>query len=526
MTPLHPPSPATENLATSNEPPLNSFQSLSDNLAQTKARLDIVSDRIEIMEDNLRVLHEERDRLTGFVATYKQILHPIRRLPENVLREIFRASTENGSGAMELYARQKGMVSVMDSLCPTNAPWTLSQVSRRWREVAVSYSSLWAFVAITFPGPQSTQPFLAGMGAQLSRQLRRSGSSTLTVALYSNHLLEATDPFLMTISSHSDRWSALRIDFPPKDLQTLGGFIRGAIPNLRKLYLRHPDSALFHPPDLEEMKAFEIAPKLFDFTISTQKSLALHLPIPWPQITRLRTIADCKATDKYSYHQKVPNLDAYYVHVSRPTTRNPAAFTTSFSLLTVHFSTTDTKCENGEFLLVNLNPTHLRDLRINAPVAKSLRIEIPASVGETLRNLCLRMDSLTSIEVATVFPSLPALESLSLCNVQGEVLSDLASLDITTGMMQFLPRLRDIGFYATKIKACHEPSLLRLLDNRFRHHPGSKAPTSTGKPLQNLRIHRNIPLQEATLHELEIMTSEGLQVDTSPADWIHFFPGF
>ncbi|KAL0581241.1 hypothetical protein V5O48_000829 [Marasmius crinis-equi] len=432
MTPIYPPSPVAESLANSNNPPLRSFQFFSDNLAQTQARLGLVTDRIAKMEDSLRLLHEERDRLDGFVATYKRILHPIRRLPEDVLREIFRASTDDGSGAMELTPKQKGMKLVKDSLSPTNTPWTLGQISHRWREAAVSYPSLWSSIAITFPSSETPKPFLSAMGAQLSRQLRRSGTSMLTIALYSTHLLEEDNPFLMTVSSHSDRWAVLRVVFPPENLHILGGFIRGAIPNLRKLHLRRPDSTSFNLAELKGINAFEVAPRLFDFTVSAQAGLA-HLPIPWSQITSLRT--SLQSTAKYSYLRNVPNLDAYFIHVARPAIREPAAFRTPFRLLAAVCA--GTHRGNAEFLLVNLNPTRLRDLRIEAPAVKGFRMEIPASVGNTLRHLCLRVDNLSSIEAERVFVSLPGLESLSLCNTRDEVLSDLANLDDITGRVRF-----------------------------------------------------------------------------------------
>ncbi|KAL0570491.1 hypothetical protein V5O48_011470 [Marasmius crinis-equi] len=524
---IQPPSAAAERLANSNEPPLDSSQDYENNLAQTQAHLKLVAAEIARMEKNLRVLQEKRDRLNGFVDTYKRILQPIRRLPEDVLREVFRMSTDDGSSHMDLFRSWKGVTTRTDSLSPHQTPWKLGQISHHWREVALSYSLLWSFVAIDFPDPRSTKRCLSGMGSQLVRQLQRSGRSKLTVSLHSDYLLDANDPFLMAICSHCDRWVALRARFSPQNLQSLGNFIRGAIPNLHRLYLRNANNQAYQPTELKSIAAFELAPGLRDVTIKAQCGLE-SLPIPWSQITLLRTPeAESETSAKYCYLRNMPNLHAFFVFITGLATRNYSAAPAPpfLRILTIH--SVSTSYEDIENVLARLNPHSLWELRISARLLPSFRAEIPAGVGKTLRLLCLKVQSLTSADAVRIFTSLPALESLSLCNIRNEGLSDLASRDPSTGKLRFLPRLLDLGLYASEATSCDVPALLRLLENRFRHGSGFDIPTNEGEvQLQSVRIHRNISLPESSLQQLEILVSEGLHVDTSPPDWVHLFPGF
>ncbi|KAF9268366.1 hypothetical protein L218DRAFT_821577, partial [Marasmius fiardii PR-910] len=97
------------------------------------------------LEETIHILVAERGHLEKVIRTYRGIVNPIRRLPEVVLREIFRACTDDGTKAMETF---RDYMSSGDSLDPTKAPWTLGQVCSLWREVVTSFSSLWSYITI------------------------------------------------------------------------------------------------------------------------------------------------------------------------------------------------------------------------------------------------------------------------------------------------------------------------------------------------------------------------------------------
>ncbi|KAL0575907.1 hypothetical protein V5O48_006080 [Marasmius crinis-equi] len=470
------------------------------------------------MEENIRVLSAERDRLGGFVDTYKRILNPVRRLPGDVMREIFLASLDPGK---EVYpgANQH------DSLSPKKMPWTLGQVSRRWREAALSCPSLWSFIGIEFPEIELTRAWSEGMGAQLGRQLRRSGTSMLSISLHSMHHWDAQafSLLLTAICSHSSRWETLRVNLDLPQLHSLGTFIEGELPNLRRLRLSF--ERRLSSLQLATINVFDIAPKLYDITIPATNGLE-RLPIPWSQITQFRSLTPAiPEMANYSFLQTPPRLTSLFIRASvfDPTTTE--VILPSLRVLTIDVL----GLRNTSFverLLGRINGPNLQELRVNASNVQSFQIVIPLRVGQTLRSFCLGGRNLGAVDWTLLFRSMPVLESLSLCEGWWRILHNLGIRNSSSGRLELLPRLRDIGLYTnSRSPILDEHSLFYLLESRFDQYDAS---TGTNElRLQKVRIHcPNVLLQGNILQRLEAMASRGLQIDISPKDWTDFFPGF
>ncbi|KAL0570494.1 hypothetical protein V5O48_011473, partial [Marasmius crinis-equi] len=509
MKPIQAP-PVAENLVDSNEPPLHTFQHLTDKLNEARSRLEFVKDEVARMEQNIRVFSEERDRLEGFVATYKRVLNPVRRLPDEVLRGIFWACVDDEDLRIELYLKLKGLDFDPDSLSPKGMSWTLGQVSHCWREVALSYPSLWSSVDIKFPPSGSSKEIFHKMAAQLVRQLRRSETSMLSVTLNSTHTLDNSNSLLLAICSHSRRWESLRAKLSSQNICILDDLIGGGTPNLRRLYLQGWD----YPAGLGEVSMFQASPKLHDVTVEYSTGLD-YLYLPWSRITRLRlrvvgSTAQSSSPANYSYLCNMPNLKSLYIFATNFDGGMPEVSLPFLRYLAIHW-----KASSGiQTFLERIHASNLQELRIHAPNVPMSEFEIPARLTQTLRSLCLDMGRLKCVQSLT---NAPLLESLSLRNPRYEIISDLAARDPSTGTLQSFPRLRDVGLYAPTPIACDDPSLLQLLDSRFRLQPNIDTTTITEElRLRKVRIHRNVSLQESTLQQLEAMAAQGLQVDTSP----------
>ncbi|KAL0575906.1 hypothetical protein V5O48_006079 [Marasmius crinis-equi] len=522
MSTINPPSLDAENLAGSNEPPrLDSMQIFIENLTQTRARLDSVKDEITRMEQDLRLLSEERDRLEGYVATYQRILHPVRRLPVDILREIMRAAVGDRRERMDLYSTVKGLKLNRNSLLPDQIPWVLGQVCHHWQEVALAFPSLWSCISVDFPNPGSSNDLLKGLKAQLLRQLQRSGSSKLTIALRSAHILDDNDSLVAAICSHSSRWESLRMILPLENIHSLDHLIGGGIPNLRQLYIAR-DKDTFGA--LEDIGAFRVAPRLHDLTVGARNDLD-RLPIQWSRITHLRLslYADAQAIN-YSFLRSMPNLTSLYVGGVIFDESTPEVALPSLQLLTIHVKGDSNFVEP---FLQRINSTHLQALRIHG----ISQIAIPSRLGRSLRSLHLGGSRLKSVDPTRMFTPTPALEDLSLCGSWDDMLSDLSSRDPSTGNLRWLPQLRDIGFYTGAVSEdCSRESILDLLESRFNGYEATSAnntmTSADESRLQKVRIHRSIHLGEHLVQRLDSLATRGLQVDTSAEDWIHFFPGF
>ncbi|KAJ6552818.1 hypothetical protein B0H19DRAFT_893593, partial [Mycena capillaripes] len=115
-----------------NEPPedseLASIRSIVTNGGIRLTRLDT---DISQLREQLRQLEEERLALSSFRARNMAILSPLRRVPVEVLSEIFLWTLPSLREPRERFH-------------VTDSPWFLTHVSRRWRAVAISNPSLWS----------------------------------------------------------------------------------------------------------------------------------------------------------------------------------------------------------------------------------------------------------------------------------------------------------------------------------------------------------------------------------------------
>ncbi|KLO08720.1 hypothetical protein SCHPADRAFT_598395 [Schizopora paradoxa] len=91
----------------------------------------------------------------------------------------------------------------------------LSRVCRRWREIALSDSSLWSSIFILLDNPAAKTLRQAAYFADTC--LSRSNGLPLTCAISLSNLdsLRLARPLILTLISHEDRWSRIAINFTP-----------------------------------------------------------------------------------------------------------------------------------------------------------------------------------------------------------------------------------------------------------------------------------------------------------------------
>ncbi|KAJ7602684.1 hypothetical protein DFH06DRAFT_1023556, partial [Mycena polygramma] len=87
--------------------------------------------RLAFLDQEIARLQEERASLTSYRTRNRGILSPLRKMPPEVLGEIFLLAvpTEKAPWPRRV----------------TDSPWYLTHVSSHWRAVAVSIPALWSF---------------------------------------------------------------------------------------------------------------------------------------------------------------------------------------------------------------------------------------------------------------------------------------------------------------------------------------------------------------------------------------------
>ncbi|KAJ6543635.1 hypothetical protein DFH09DRAFT_825774, partial [Mycena vulgaris] len=108
-------------------------------VSKTGGSLDSLETEISQLRDRLVQLEGEHASLSTYHSQNIAILSPVRRLPPEVLCEIFSWTLPP---VHEAFEHSKLGVKV--------SPWVLTHISRRWRAVALSSPSLWSQISVDY----------------------------------------------------------------------------------------------------------------------------------------------------------------------------------------------------------------------------------------------------------------------------------------------------------------------------------------------------------------------------------------
>ncbi|KAK0492263.1 hypothetical protein EDD18DRAFT_507956 [Armillaria luteobubalina] len=170
-TPFHynevqpPQSPRIQHLLSANEPPLEgeeaTLRATVSRGSQVLSDLDAQITEVRLILD---ALLRDRVQAAANIREAKLILHPIRRLPEDILREIFSSCVSPQENY--LYKDNTDIVPCLDA---GNPRWTLSQTCRRWRYMALGTPSLWSCIDLDFDTFYSSAKNESGFQARSER---------------------------------------------------------------------------------------------------------------------------------------------------------------------------------------------------------------------------------------------------------------------------------------------------------------------------------------------------------------------
>ncbi|KAJ7605751.1 hypothetical protein DFH06DRAFT_1487108 [Mycena polygramma] len=198
---------------------------------------------------------------------------PVARIPREILTNIFllsRPSIQEARGTQWWTALER-------------SPWSLGQVSRRWRAVALASPALWSFIVIKNPSDDECAPYSLAM---LETQLARARTSPLDIVLDYERNDDSDDyvvrEALKVLAAHSARWRTLYITAQQLvDLSSL----RGRVPLLERVVVwgrddERSDDGQSPPVSIDH---FAIAPRLR--SVETNDGCPFF-DVPWRQLTR------------------------------------------------------------------------------------------------------------------------------------------------------------------------------------------------------------------------------------------------
>ncbi|KAJ7594644.1 hypothetical protein C8J56DRAFT_927276 [Mycena floridula] len=268
-----------QELLSSGCPPLPDQETadLTSVLVDKSRKLEELESRIAEMRVEFKVLLEERARKQHELEAYKAVLHPIRRLPDEVLCEIFLSFVD------------EDLEQESSSLDSSLMPWLIPRVSSHWRAVALELPRLWSTIRIPAEAfTPSNKNSLSRLLFMLGVQIHRSGSHPLSVALLSLHDIPQYHPIVCQLLPSSPRWKKFHAGIPFHSLESLAP-LTAFLPSLAELHLRAEARA----PTPEEIRSstihtvFKIAPSLR--TLLGDPRILARCQLPWSRITDYRS---------------------------------------------------------------------------------------------------------------------------------------------------------------------------------------------------------------------------------------------
>ncbi|KAJ7693336.1 hypothetical protein B0H17DRAFT_1059790 [Mycena rosella] len=242
-------------------------------VSKTESRLAYLDGQIFRHRDRLRELEEERAALWRYHTPNKAILSPLRRMPPEVLAEIFLWTLPTLQTAFDRSA-----------FGVKRSPWLLTQISSRWRAVAVSTPALWSHVIVACDHEHANP--LSIVKSQIER------AQKLKIHFYGSEKRHAQPQIeiFRFLAEHSSRWEELSIGLT-SHLFPLLGTLKHRLPALRRLWVEWdgPESQA----GVEFIDCFQPAPSLLDVAICNDYR-SISIPLPAHQLTRYNLDAPWK----------------------------------------------------------------------------------------------------------------------------------------------------------------------------------------------------------------------------------------
>ncbi|KAJ7926480.1 hypothetical protein B0H13DRAFT_1599544 [Mycena leptocephala] len=196
----HPtPLPDFNHLLTSNNVPLDSeiphvrqiVSDSEDRLIALNTMIAACNAEILRLQDAIEELSESRDVATEQLRQYSAIIPPLRRVPPELVCEIFALSARRD---------------IADNLKP---PWRLDRICKLWRQYALSYPALWSTFTMPSHRSSNNERFLS----TIKTQLLRSGNGPLDICAPYIRFGSVDPQFKDMITAQSGRWRSLFLRF-------------------------------------------------------------------------------------------------------------------------------------------------------------------------------------------------------------------------------------------------------------------------------------------------------------------------
>ncbi|KAF7348243.1 Hexose carrier protein [Mycena sanguinolenta] len=447
--------------------------------ADELARIDA---QIEAMEIALGQLKEQRAALKEPIDAHKALISPMRRIPQDVLLEIFFSCLPTEHNAL---------------IDPAEAPLVLGRICRHWREVAYSAPMLWSSIHIPllnyFNAPAHILPQFEKI---VQAWLERSAPCPLSVSFFDQdhyeYLLEE-HPIIMQLLSVSRRLRHLELTAEVNFFLPLLRLGSVDLPLLKRLWISVGTCldlpSVFQIPTLEDVA----------LRISTPVDPPAF-PFQWSQLTKLR-------------------LECYSVWTDADGSKGGLDFPAAFDVLRM--------CPNLVHCEMRMTKGSARDVTVGMPPIILPYLNTLVFNQYVIQNWILDVPNLRFLRIGSAldYPSNPPQNRFLSADIEPD---SLASPDGLRDFLRFFPKishlrlsgfvhLDDLGVFAPPDSLCPELTHFTIISPHTGFSDAAvldlvKARMAMPTPLKRFCIHFGRPMEVDVLPELQSFIADGLEV--------------
>ncbi|KAJ7073071.1 hypothetical protein C8F01DRAFT_1106110 [Mycena amicta] len=383
---------------------------------EEEAKLAAEVTRLSILLD---AAMEQRDSLREVIHAHEALLSPLRRAPDDVLREIFLRTLPETRNA---------------ALSADEGPLLLASVCKRWKQIVFKTPRLWAAMHIVVP-IASDRPRVRQLAKMARAWLKKSGvvplvismkiSSSLSFAFPQSPAARTASPLLPALLSVSRRWKNVQLVLSTaEEVNSLSTSLSAAdVPLLEHLHLLYYRGGDLTPgQNLPQVDMpFLQTPSLRSFFFGGHCS-SLPLGLAWENLLHVKLIMPTLAFDTtvvfpFGFLEQCQvlqtlevALEGHQISIQEPPSAEPIVLPALTSLkLTM---TLRHRAPDGRQIFELMQTPALASLEVRGVFANNVQpffAPIPF-----LRSLHLNINPLTTDDLVGALDTLTLLEDLHL----------------------------------------------------------------------------------------------------------------
>ncbi|KAL0566437.1 hypothetical protein V5O48_015578 [Marasmius crinis-equi] len=394
----------TKSLSRTNNPPsaieLGLLREEYKDLARVSASLEA---QIVRLRTSVAALEKEQGQINALLLKHRSVLNPCRRLPGEILADIFDLCVREDLNMMERMRKLSQHHDSSSTLDIDKCPWVLGQVCRGWRDLVLSLPRLWSSIDINWP-QGSEKLNMSLVERRLTLALQRSRDKELHVSWHESSCPAKIVP-LLCLSSF--RWVNATIRASAEGFGLLAPY-SGLFSSLSTLHLHFKDDRLLDEDGNDSV--FRDTPTLRHLTLSGHVSpiSRLRTNLPWSQLLKFTLRSANPLTERVcvGLHKVLPLLRG---------------------LRTLEIQTSFEFVREG---IHTIALTHLRTLTLASPVApRSVANLLDSVTLPSLRVLAIAGPDMLHINLQSLLTRSSAqLDELSIAMVNDQTLTKILEI--------------------------------------------------------------------------------------------------